>query len=363
MLKIALFSPSLNNYSETFIRAHIEGIEGVSHVYHGGELPLFENNQKIKALSKWKTRIKNILHQTAFSPQQWGLIQSIKSKSIDLIFIEYGTTAAKNFDAICFLNIPFIIHFHGFDISIKSILAQHEACYRKMLPKASKIIVVSKTMEQKVINLGARKEQTIYTPCGANESFNKIVKKDNLNTFISVGRFVEKKGPLYTIIAFHQILKKFPFAKLKMIGDGPLITLCRDYIQFHQLEHHISLLGSFDPDKVALELSDALCFVQHSITAENGDQEGTPVALLEAMLAGLPVISTFHAGISDIVQENMGVLVKERDIEDMKTAMEKALEHPENFAQLGLNGKNFILQNHLLKHHLEKINAAIRQIR
>ena len=66
-------------------------------------------------------------------------------------------------------------------------------------------------------------------------------------------------------------------------------------------------------------LKSSTAFAQHSITAENGDMEGTPVGIVEASYAGLPVISTFHAGIPDVINNReTGLLVEEHDVEEME---------------------------------------------
>lgn len=109
-------------------------------------------------------------------------------------------------------------------------------------------------------------------------------------------------------------------------------------------------------------LEKALAFVQHSITAINGDQEGTPVAILEASAAGLPVISTFHAGIPDvIINEETGLLVNEHDVEGMAQKMILLLQNNELAKTLGKNGKERIQTNFSQARHLHVIDDLINK--
>jgi glycosyltransferase involved in cell wall biosynthesis len=125
------------------------------------------------------------------------------------------------------------------------------------------------------------------------------------------------------------------------------------------LENFVSFLGVKSARDIAEVFAKSKCYVQHSITAESGDQEGTPVAIMEAMLSGLPVISTEHGGIRDVVNENCGILVCERDVQAMSSAMEKVINNPSKFKLFGMNARNYILENHTLEIHLDRINSFI----
>ena len=105
-----------------------------------------------------------------------------------------------------------------------------------------------------------------------------------------------------------------------------------------------------------------MAFVQHSITAENGDSEGTPLSVLEAGAAGLPVISTNHAGIPDIViNGKTGFLSEEHDIHEMGDNMLRLLKDKNLARSLGKCGKENISKNFTLKKHIDKLNELIER--
>jgi glycosyltransferase involved in cell wall biosynthesis len=357
--KIAFFTPSVSKYSESFIQAHITGLEGDVDVFHDGEMPIQKNGVVFHQPGIWDHRFQKAVGNKHHTKEQLALYRALKRGQYQMAFVEYGTTAARVFSTIEQLGIPLVVHFHGFDISMRNVMEKNAKVYRDIFNYAKLIIVVSREMEQRVIDLGCPAQKILYNPCGANGIFGKVVSKDNLSTFISVGRFVEKKGPLYTIMAFHQLLMNGHQAQLRLIGDGPLKELCEDYVITHGLSDNVTFLGIKNANEIADEMANATCYVQHSITAASGDQEGTPVSILEAMLAGLPVISTQHGGIKDVVGKDCGVLVPEKDAKAMALAMQECIVHPNKFQEMGAAARNYVSNHHTLELHLKRMNTAI----
>jgi glycosyltransferase involved in cell wall biosynthesis len=103
------------------------------------------------------------------------------------------------------------------------------------------------------------------------------------------------------------------------VGAGPLFIAAQHYIQAFRLENRVTLHGVTPNDEVLRLMKRADVFIQHSVTCpETGDEEGMPVAILEAMAYGLPVVSTFHAGIPEaVVDGKTGFLVEEGDTQSM----------------------------------------------
>ena len=217
-------------------------------------------------------------------------------------------------------------------------------------------------MCKSLIELGCHESKIIHTPCAPNNSFFKIEPTLEQELFVGVGRFVDKKAPYYTILAFKEVVKEFPNAQLVLAGDGYLWNMCLNLIRAYNLEKNINLIGIIKPDRYKSYLSIARAFVQHSITSENGDTEGTPVAVTEASSAGLPVVSTYHAGIPDVIINNhSGLLVKEHDYIGMAENMKKLLRDKEFARTLGYNGKKFIKDNYSMEKHIDILNIVIHK--
>ena len=257
------------------------------------------------------------------------------------------------------IKIPLITHFHGYDASVYSII---EKCnnYSELFNYSTFIIAVSVSMKRRLLELGCTEEKLVYNTYGPDNLFANLNLKFTEDTFIGIGRFVEKKAPYYTILAFNEVLKKYPNAKLILVGDGNLYEVCKNLIRHLKIENNVLLPGALSKELFTNNLENCLAFVQHSITAINGDQEGTPVAILEASAAGLPVIATFHAGIPDVIIDGeTGLLVAEHDVNAMAEKMIILLENKELAINLGKKGKERVKYNFSQQRHLHFIDKLI----
>lgn len=361
--KIAMVSPSLNAYSETFIQAQKNGLAAEVFYYFGGILPTHLENfgalLSIKSFLFYK--LKRKFRLTSFSPEELVFIRSLKKNKIQLVFAQYGPVAHQLVKICKYLDIPLITHFHGYDASVYTTI---ESCknYSDVFICSKFVIAVSIAMKKRLLELGCPEEKLIYNTYGPDEIFTNLNSKFTDDTFIGIGRFVEKKAPYYTILAFNKVLEKFPKAKLIIGGDGNLLEVCKNLVKYLKIENNVLLPGVMSKEEFTNNLEKSLAFVQHSITALNGDQEGTPVAILEASAAGLPIISTFHAGIPDvIINEETGLLVNEHDVEGMAQKMILLLQNKELAKTLGKKGKERIQANFSQARHLHVIDDLINK--
>lgn len=131
-----------------------------------------------------------------------------------------------------------------------------------------------------------------------------------------------------------------------VIGDGPLRRQLENLVRQSKLDSIVTFHGALDGREIAEILDRSHLFVLTSVTAQNGDQEGTPVSLLEAQAAGLPVISTRHSGIPEIVMDGKsGFLIPERDVHALADCLIRLLDHPELWPDLGQNGRAWVEKN------------------
>lgn len=162
---------------------------------------------------------------------------------------------------------------------------------------------------------------------------------------ITVARLAEKKGLSYGIQAVARLLAKCPKLRYVIVGTGPLRGALQSQIDALGVGQSITLAGPRNRDDIARMLADAHLFVAPSVTASDGDQEGTPTALMEAAAVGLPVVSTLHSGIPEIVAEGVsGYLVPEREVGALAERVEHLLDHPELWPNFGRAGREIIEQ-------------------
>jgi glycosyltransferase involved in cell wall biosynthesis/protein-L-isoaspartate O-methyltransferase len=348
---VCIISPDENAYSETFIRNHIERLPAKVKLLYGGWFPTHFEDGKLISESKLPHRaIRYASSQLlGFSAQYFknrALKKFFQANRIDVVLAEYGPTGASIIDSCVEAGVPLVVHFHGFDAYDHQTLEKHEARYQRMFAAAGAIIAVSRDMERQLLKLGAPREKLFYSPYGVDTELFSDAEPVAASQpiFLGVGRFVDKKAPHLTLLAFKKLWERRPDARLKMIGDGPLWEACKQLARALGISHAVEFLGPRSQTEVALTMQQARAFVQHSIRTTYGDSEGTPVAVLEAGAAGLPVVATRHTGIQDVVTDGeTGLLVNEGDVEGMARCMIRLAEDVELAGRLGAAARKRIV--------------------
>jgi glycosyltransferase involved in cell wall biosynthesis len=217
-------------------------------------------------------------------------------------------------------------------------------------------------MTQRLIAMGCPEQKIVQNTYGPNPVFLNIQPTLDKQLFIAVGRFVDKKAPYYTLLAFKEVLHEFPNAQLIMAGNGTLYNTVLNLVKYYKLENNVKLVDVINPEQFISYLKEARAFVQHSITAEDGDMEGTPVGILEACASAVPVISTYHAGIPDVIEHGVnGLLCNEHDISKMTENMISVLQDKNYAVKLGAHARNIIRDKFSLERHLDIISRNIIQ--
>ena len=341
---ICVVTPYLPSASETFIRAHVEGLPGRTVLVHGwrpsvGDDPVLSWPSRI-AHKAWRVVTRTDIQRETTT----AYVTAFRRHNVDAVLAEYGTTGVLTVEACRTVGIPLIVHFHGFDASVRSVLQENAEAYRVMFRHAAGIIAPSRAMLDRLVSLGAPAEKVHHIPYGVDcHKFGGSDPACAPPVILSVGRFVEKKAPHLTIEAFALAHRGDPAARLRMVGDGPLLERCRDLAKKLLPADAVTFLGTQPHEAIEAEMRRARCFVQHSVEAESGDSEGTPVAILEAGASGLPVISTRHAGIPEVIVEGeTGFLVDEKDVPAMAKQMTLLIREPALAAELGLAARQRI---------------------
>jgi colanic acid/amylovoran biosynthesis glycosyltransferase len=176
---------------------------------------------------------------------------------------------------------------------------------------------------------------------------------------LTVGRLVEKKGLEYAVRAVALARRTCPNLRYEIIGDGPLRPALGELVDKLNLAPIVSLLGAADCDFVRRKMAATDLFMLPSVTANDGDQEGIPVSLMEAQACGLPVLSTRHSGIPELVADGeSGFLVAERDVEALASRLTYLIEHPESWPRMGRAGRTIVES----RFNIEALNRDLLQI-
>lgn len=355
--------------TETFLRAHAEHLPGVVGVIFG-RLPRLQDQPFLPAGAAacgWSLLELLRGRTPGRHGESWVQCNTysrlLKRLAPDVVLAQFGPTAVRLVPPCRRLNIPLVAHFHGFDASADDVLEKYRTGYRDLFSSAACLVVVSEAMRTRLIAEGAPPEKTVVNVYGVDcARFGGADPQKAPPVFLAAGRFVPKKSPHSTIRAFAKVYRQNDQARLRMIGDGPLLEECRRLAGLLDVEPAVTFLGAQPHEAVAREMRRARAFVQHSVRASNGDCEGTPVAILEAGASGLPVVATRHGGIPEVVVDGTtGLLVDEFDVPAMAEQMRLLAADPELAGRLGRAARQHICDHHSMSQSIERLVSILRQ--
>jgi glycosyltransferase involved in cell wall biosynthesis len=359
--RLCIVSPNRNAYSETFIAAHLQRLPGVALVLTDGHLPRRDADGALLLPPTLARRVASRLMRT--SPEallERRIYRLLRRHRIGVVLAEYGPTGEAMLEPCRRAGVPLVVHFHGVDAFHVKLLKDHGK-YRRILKAAAAVVVVSREMEQQLLSLGADRGRLHYNCYGIDVERFRPGRPDQVPPqFLAVGRFVDKKAPHLTVLAFHQAWRRRPAMRLTMAGNGPLWDSTRQLVAALGLEGAVELPGVLTPQEVAARMAVSRAFVQHSVVSADNDREGTPLSVLEAMASGLPVVATRHAGIPDVVEHGVsGLLSAERDLDAMADHLQRLADDPALALHLGRAGRAMAEQHHRVEDSLARLNAIL----
>jgi glycosyltransferase involved in cell wall biosynthesis len=177
---------------------------------------------------------------------------------------------------------------------------------------------------------------------------------------LAVGQFRERKGFDYLIAACRRLRAEGAAFTCRIIGDGPQYDAMASLVRMWQLEDVVQLPGAVANDDLVHEYEGAEMFVLPCVEADNGDVDGIPNALIEAMACGLPVVSTRLPAIREVVtSEQDGLLVRPRDVDTLACALRRVLESRALRERLGKQGRATVAARFEADHSAQRFAAAL----
>lgn len=344
MMRVLFFTETAYKKSETFIKNQINNPhlfdkiivthevveksfdEGkVDSVYHINSIPITFIDRVLSFISRKLNRTKRYSLPYSSLTQ---LENIIKKENISLIHCNYGNNAIKIIKLAKKLNIPIITHFHGYDSSQLLKDTTYFSLIKKVFKDTDATITVSQNMTNRLTEIGLDLKKNHIIPYGTDLSlFNHIYsikEKDKKLKILHAGRLTEKKGVLdltKILIQIKQENKDIDFT-YDIIGDGEKYLSIEELISENKCEDWIKMHGSLNHTKLIDEMLKCDIFILNSRISSTGDMEGFPNTIIEAMAAKCAVISTYHAGIPEAIDNNInGVLVEEKNNEQLKQAI------------------------------------------
>lgn len=287
----------------------------------------------------------------------------LNQPAYDVVLCHYGRNGLKAtlFKDLGVIESKVVTIFHGYDLS--HYMGIHgEQIYQHLFQRIDLLLPISQHWQKKLIALGCKPDKVIVHHMGINcdrfEYATPSADKSTI-TLVSVARLVEKKGLKYSIKAVANLIAQYPSLHYQIIGDGLLRQELQQLIDHLNVGNNIKLLGWKKQDEVAAIIAQADIVLAPSVTAQDGDCEGIPVSLMESMAKGLPVISTLHSGIPELIEDKVsGYLLPERETTQLAHKIEHLLNDSTLRTKMGWAGREKVKE----AYNIDLLNDQLVQI-
>jgi colanic acid/amylovoran biosynthesis glycosyltransferase len=409
-MKIAFFIGEFPSLSETFILNQITGLIDL-----GCNVSIFAVKPSSLAEIHKGVHTYNLLSKTFYSPTipKNYLVRFLKflflffrylsvaplSLLKTLNFFEYGNLSIslrlfyasisfikindRNFDIInchfghlgslaaCLKEVGIVggklcTTFHAWDVTVY--LKQSKANpYSKLFTSGDLFLPISERWRALLVEMGCPLEKTIVhhmgVNCEENKYFQRSIGDDGLVNLLSVCRLVEKKGISFAVHAVSKLVEVYPNLKYRIVGDGELRDQLENLAHDLHITQYVSFMGWQTQQDVLKLLQESHIFIAPSVTTFNGDQEGIPIALMEAMSMGLPVISTVHSAIPELIDDRVnGFLVPERDVDALAVAICGLISKSISWSDITWNAREKIEREYCLPKQNEVLYELFREL-
>lgn len=278
-------------------------------------------------------------------------IQEAKKISPDVIHAHFITDACLFHPFTKNISVPKVCSCYGWDVTEvpEKYKYIYKYFYKKVFLEYDYFLAMSEDMKTDLLKIGVPEKKIVVHYHGINTSNFNIDRdyqlKNNQLNLLTIASFREKKGHLTVLKGLKTVLKDRPDIDFiyHIVGSGDRENVLKEYIDNNGLKEKVVFHGLIKHGEVLNQLIAAAdIFLHPSETTQTNDKEGIPGAVVEAMASGLPLISTFHAGIPEVIKngEN-GILIPERDSDQLAKHLIDLYDNSEKRAQLGARATQY----------------------
>jgi glycosyltransferase involved in cell wall biosynthesis len=266
------------------------------------------------------------------------------SQPYELIHAHFGTSGMYALPYASRYRLPLVVTFHGVDVTVLSSWARflpHRWPYAwlapRLLQRMSLGLCVSGEIRDRLRALGAPADRLVIHRLGIDlDQFTIGVRDSARVEVVMVGRLVEKKGFEYGLQAFARVAKSHPNTFLTIVGDGPRRRSLEQLTATLGLGNRVTFTGVLASRAVSEQLRRSDVLLAPSVTGRDGNREGSPMTVKEGSASQVVPVSTYHAGIPEIVEDGAtGFLVNERDVDGLADRLERLVRDQHLRAHMG----------------------------
>jgi glycosyltransferase involved in cell wall biosynthesis len=295
------------------------------------------------------------------------LLRVLAETRARLLHIYFGHIAVHLLPLIRAWKNPSIVSFHGADVMVDMNKPAYRKATLQMLDGVTLTLVRSESLRRALVDLGcdAAKIEVQRTGIPLQEfPFRKrAAPKNGEWRFVQAGRLIEKKGLPVTLRAFSTFSNQQPNATLTIAGEGPLLPELQNLTRELKIAERVAFTGFVSQEQLREIYNRSHIFLHPSQTGRDGNQEGIPNSMLEAMATGLPVFATDHGGIPEAIENGVsGVLVPERNHEALVRALLNGAQNPGFLSRIGHGGADAVRKNFDLQRQAQRLEEIYFQM-
>ncbi len=280
----------------------------------------------------------------------YDLVNLLEHDRPDLVHVYYGHKAVHFHDMLRAWGGPFVVSFHGVDVSKFLDEPGYAAALKRVFADATLVMARSQSLLDRLAELGCPqgKLRLNRTPIPLDH-LTAAIRRPPANDqwrLIQACRLIKKKGILTTLKALAIVKQTHPAVRYVLCGEGPLKTKIEEAVKQRGLSENVELLGWLSQEQLLAQYCDAHMFLHPSEKTRQEDQEGIPNSMLEAMGTGLPIVATLHGGIPEAVTHGSdGLLVPEKSPEDLAKAILRLMNEPGELARMSKGAATSVRAN------------------
>jgi colanic acid/amylovoran biosynthesis glycosyltransferase len=308
----------------------------------------------LKAVSFAAAPASRIAYTLGFSAP---LADCLRALEAEVLHAHFGTDGLYSYASASRLKIPHVTTLHGSDVALtrKALLAARKPVFARYAVGREKFlrnpittfVCVSRHVQRLAVELGANPDRTVVIPTGVDTRTIAPTAAPESPTLVHVARLVDVKGTATLIRAMARVVMLVPDVRLRIVGDGPLRHCLSVLADDLEISRSVTFTGALPHSDVLAEIAAAQVLVAPSETVPSGSREGLGQAALEAGALGRPVVATDHGGLREAVADGVsGILVAERNPEELAAALVNLLTDRHLRESLGRNAVDFVRQNY-----------------
>ena len=274
---------------------------------------------------------------TIYRSEARRILAALEKSGAKVLHIYFGHIGVHLLPLLEICPLPVVVSFHGADAQIDLHKPAHLARTRRMLERATLLLVRSESLAERLIALGAPRGKIRLhrtgIPLDEIPFTQRTAPADGAWRCVQACRLIAKKGLITSLRAFAEFAREFPRATFTIAGEGPQLPELRALVESLGLAERVAFPGFLPQEKLRALYAASHLFLHPSELGSDGDQEGVPNAMLEAMAGGLPVVATNHGGIPEAVEHGIsGLLTPERDAPALAQSLFTLTRDPTRYA-------------------------------